>query len=221
MFSWRKVSIAVAIVAAMLTTGLTYVYLERLGGSIQVLVAASDLEGSIRLTPGDLRWEEMPATAVHPQALTDPSLAVGRYLLVPLVKGQMLLEPHLAPPGAGGPVASRLMPGYTAFFVPLTIERGLGGAVEEGDRVDFLLIGRGTRSDGPIIQNVVRGVKVLEIRDEMGRPITAGSAGSTVPAGLLVEVTPEDAIRLAFGLEQGTVYATISAAATTDGREAP
>lgn len=200
--------ILLALAAALAAMVLMYFYLEQIGGSAPVLVAASDLAPPLRLGPDHIRIENMPLPAIHPYALTSPSAALDRYLLVPLVKGQMILEPQLASPGVEGPVSSRLQPGYVAFFVPITTNRSLGGAVTAGDRVDFLLLA-GSRSDGMAAQRVVRGVRVLELRDETGRKFDPDSKSSVAPAGLLVEVLPEDAVLLAHSIEQGSIYVTL------------
>lgn len=219
MMSLRNPMVVLAAAAAVVTGILTYLYLGSLGGTAPVVVAAHDLTAPARLTAADVRVQEMPVRAIHPQAYTDPTLVIGRYLLAPAVQGQVLLDPHLAPRHEGGPIAFALSPGYSAIFVPLSTDRGLGGAVSPGDWLDLLLISRGLRSDGPPTHSLIRGVRVLEVRDEMGRRYDPGARGSSVPAGVLVEVSPDDAVRLAVGMEQGSVYAMISSLAAGDGGE--
>ena len=205
----RRVQLLAGLAAA-LTGILIYTYLASLQGQqVTVVLAARDLPAGHRVAAADLRLAEMPVNAIHPLARTDPAAVIGRFLLVPVVAGQVLLEAHLAPPAAPGPVAARLEPGHVAFFVPLPVGRSLGGAVEAGDRIDLVFVRKGDFAAAGAAYTLVHGARVLERRAEDGSRYDETSAGSQLPLGLLVQVRPDEAARLAFAMEHGTLYTVL------------
>ncbi|HEX6989350.1 MAG TPA: Flp pilus assembly protein CpaB [Bacillota bacterium] len=198
-----------AVGAALLTGMLIYAYLGALAGDLQaVVLAARDLPAGHRIAPEDVRVVELPARAVHGRAV-DPSGVVGRILLQDVVADQQLLEPFLAPTGAQGPVAARLRDNHVAFFVPLSVAHALGGAVAPGDRIDLIFVAQDRYGDSPDAYVLVQGARVLEIRAEDGSLHHPAADRPRVPLGLLVEVRPADAARLAHALEHGSLYAVL------------
>lgn len=209
-------------VAASLATGLLiYAYLGRLAGpQVNVVLAARDLPAGTRIAPEDVRVAALPGQAVHGRA-ADPAAVVGRYLLADLVADQMILEPQLAPSGSPGPVAVRLRDGHVAFFLPLSLSRGLGGAVRPGDRINVVFVPRGREQGSAFV--LVEGARVLELRAEDGTIYRDPGDARQVPLGLLLEVRPAEAVSLAHALENGSLYAVLPgpAAATSPLPEGP
>lgn len=198
-----------ALAASLAAAALTHGYLRRHAATVPVVVAAVDLTRSQRLMPHQLRVVPMPAPAVHPLALGDPERAVGRVLRWPLPAGAPLLEPYLAGDGAMGVWAAQLEAGEGAIFVPAGPERALGGALEPGDVVDLLFVGdgHGDGDGGPAAVLLMRGARVLDLRDPDGRP----AAGDAYPAGALLAVPAVELTRVALALERGRVILALAA----------
>jgi len=201
----RRASL-LAVAAALVTGLLVYAYLGRLAGpQVRVALAARDLPAGSRITPEDVRVVGLPAQAVHGRA-ADPAGIVGRYLLADVVVDQLFLEPQLAPAGAAGPVAARLRDGLAAFFLPVSLSHGLGGAVTAGDRVDIIFVPRAAYGERAGGFPLVHGARVLELRAEDGSVYRPQGDGRRLPLGLLLEVRPDDAVQLAHALEHGSLY---------------
>lgn len=198
-----------AVAAGLVTAVLIYAYLGRLAGpQVHVVLAVRDLPAGSRITPEDVRVVELPGRAVHGRA-ADPAAVAGRYLLTDVFADQVILEPHLAPTGAAGPVAARLRDHHVAFFLPLSLSHGLGGAVGPGDRVDLIFVPRAAYGERVSALPLLRGARVLELRAEDGSLYRSPGDGRRLPLGLLLEVRADDAVTLAHALEHGSLYAVL------------
>lgn len=190
-------------VALALSTGLTVNRLvgeasaraARLGGLVDVVVAARSVDVGKPLRPADLAVRRLPADALPDDPLTvSAASATGKVALVPLVRGEVLVASKLAPDGLRG-VAALVPSGHRALAVP--VDPG-GLSFRLGNRVD-----------------------VLATFDVAGDPAAETAPGSapdpTFPvatAALVVDVgdesvtvavTDDEAPRVAFALARGTV----------------
>lgn len=207
----RHIFLILSLAVAGMTGVLVHAYLAGFAETVPVVVAARDLAAPMRLTAEDLRLVPVPAQSVHPQSVHDPRALVGRFLRAPAVSGQVLLLPHVdGGSGLGSPLQVGLGPGQVAFFLPTGLDRGLGGALEAGDRVDVVFVGQEGRFGTAVAQTLVIGVPVLDVRDQGGESLAAiGGGGRSLPAGVVVAVSSRDAERLAFALEHGRIYLTL------------
>ena len=185
-------ALAVALAAV---TGLTVFRLvgeasaraARLGGLVDVPVAARRLDAGTTLRAGDVAVRRLPAASL-PDAPVARSPA-GKAAIVPLAPGEVLLAAKLAPEGVGG-VAALVPRGHRALAVPVD---GAGLAVRAGDRVDVLA--------------------TFEVADSGGDPpapptfpvATAALVVHAAEEAVTVAVTPDEAPRVAFALARGTV----------------
>jgi Flp pilus assembly protein CpaB len=99
------------------------------GESRRVPVATGDLPVGTELTDGDLTWADLPA-ALLPDGIADAP--VGRVIVEPVVRGEVVLERRLSGGTADG-AAALVTPGRHAIAVPVaTAPPGLS----VGDRVE-------------------------------------------------------------------------------------
>ena len=199
-------------VALALFTGITVSRLvgeasaraARLGGLVEVVVAARRVEAGKPLRPADLTVRRLPADALPdgPMKASDASLP-GKVVLVPLVRGEVLLASKLAPDGLRG-VAALVPSGHRALAVP--VDPG-GLSFRLGNRVDVLatfdVSGEAVASDGGVAASTDDG------------PLAAPAPTFPVATDALVvdvgdesvtvAVTDDEAPRVAFALARGTV----------------
>ncbi|HLS88458.1 MAG TPA: Flp pilus assembly protein CpaB [Sphingobacteriaceae bacterium] len=211
----RHMALLLAVAMALLTAVLVYNYLSRFAETMPVVVAARDLEGPRLIEAGDVKVVPVPVGSVHPLAFNDPGAVVGQWLKGSAVAGEMLLAPHLAGgPTGGSPLQIVLQQNQVGFFLPAPLERMLGGAVSPGDKVDLIFVGSRGRGEQARSDLLAAAVPVLEVRDQDGLPLADEGRGRSLPAGLVLAVTPFDAQRLAFALEHGQVYVALRSAFT-------
>ncbi|MEW6398052.1 MAG: Flp pilus assembly protein CpaB [Bacillota bacterium] len=195
---WRMAGSVVLALAAALTV---YFYLDGLGRRYPVVVAAGPVPMGKVLGAGDLRVVMLPRDAIHAQALRSLRDALGRVTAADLVAGEQVLMSRTRSREEAGP-GCELPPQLRAMLLPIPMERWGGGALQPGSLVDVVFV-----SDAPdqpeVARVLVAGVRVLGVRDERGQ---AWTRGKDLPLGVLLAVTVEEAERLAFALEHGSLY---------------
>jgi Flp pilus assembly protein CpaB len=99
-----------------------------------VVVATGDLPAYTMLSASNVVLQEVEATTVTSNTVTDPSAVYGKMTLVPLTKGQQLQQNYVTQSG----FSTVLAKGEKAFALAVTERNTFGGAVTENDRVDVL-----------------------------------------------------------------------------------
>jgi pilus assembly protein CpaB len=141
--------VALAIVAAVATYAYA-VNVRNAGPSevatVDVLVAARDLEARSALGSSDVKLAKLPRDLVPTGAFHDASLAAGMVTTVPLAANEPILAAKLARPGADGHVAV-LPPGTTvatstarlrAMSINIPDANAAGGTIRAGDHIDIM-----------------------------------------------------------------------------------
>ena len=142
-----------AIVAAFLVRGLLGGGTEKSAAAtapqpvstVQVLVAASNIQAGTKLTAGTVRWQVWPKSAVDSSFITANGGAdIGKIIdgtvaRTPLIAGEPLSTTKVVHADAVGFMAAQLAPGMRAVSIGISVESGAGGFVLPNDRVDVLL----------------------------------------------------------------------------------
>jgi Flp pilus assembly protein CpaB len=208
-------------VALALGTGLAVTHLvgeasaraARLGGLVDVPVAAHPVDAGVVLRARDVTRRRLPADAVPEGPLAEAP--VGRAAVVPLAAGEVLLAAKLAPDGLRG-VAALVPPGDRALAVPR--DRG-SLALRPGHRVDVLATfdvagagptgGPAAAAAGSAQGSAATGAGPVPGQADAGAPTFAVATGALVvdvgADAVTVAVRPEEAPRVAFALARGTV----------------
>ena len=121
--------------------------------TVDVLVARSDIPMGQTLSPGDVQWQQWPASASsgnfirknnRPQAIEDLSGLIAR---VPFVAGEPIREAKLVNAKGSGFMAAILPTGMRAVSTQISPETGAGGFILPNDRVDVILSRRDKDAD--------------------------------------------------------------------------
>lgn len=190
-------------VALSLLTGLVVARLvgeasaraARLGGLVDVPVAARRIDAGTSLRPADVVVRRLPAAAVPDGRLARSP--AGKVALVALAAGEVLLAAKLAPEGLEG-VAALVPPGRRALAVP--VDPG-GLSLRPGHRVDVLATfevvagAEGTNDAAPTFP-VATDALVVDAGDE----------------AVTIAVTAQEATRVAFALARGSVTLALTGA---------
>lgn len=187
--------------------------------TVEVLVADRAIGPGIFLKPDDLRWQPWPKAAASAGLITreemsdqDLAAAVARQ---PIAPDEPITEGKIVRPGSGGFLAAVLQPGRRAISILVTRATGNAGLVFPGDLVDLVLTQRLPGSEGAtervVGETVLRAVRVLAIDQLMERP-DAPKVAQTVT----LEVTPEQAQRLAVAQRLGDLALSLRSLAVAD-----
>ena len=164
-----------ALVVAFLATSYVYRELQRVqtagaakaSKQIQVMVAAVPLKMGQLLTADDLVELDWPEGKQPQGALLRKEDGMGRALIVPLVKGEVVLDQELAKreEGAGLPVA--IPKGMRAVSVGVDDVVAVAGFVTPGTIVDVLVTGSGP--GGFLVGGRPRPLALKRCRAEVSR----------------------------------------------------
>ena len=169
-----------------------------------VVVAMIDIPEGAALNASVLtvaQWPEVTAPAgVYG---TIDSLA-GRVTRVAIFKGEPVVPGRLAPSGTTAGLEVKIAPGKRAMAVRIDDVAGLSGLIQPNSRVDVLVTLRdnqGERSE-QVSKLFMSNMRVLSIGAEVQR----GADGKALNAATAaLEVTPDEAERLAVAMREGTI----------------
>lgn len=170
-----------------------------------VVVARGDIPFGVPITPELVRLQDWPTGAVPPEAFTrledvlPPEGQDPRRARRSIVVGEPLLTTKVSGFGEKVTIADAIDPSKRAISIRVDDVSGVAGFVTPGDRVDVLLIrsGNDNMEAYTILQDVVvRGVDQLADQD-LDKP--------SVVRTVTVEVTPDDAQRVALAQKAGTL----------------
>ncbi|QOV89268.1 Flp pilus assembly protein CpaB [Humisphaera borealis] len=160
---------------------------------IGIVVATKDLPPGKELATDDLVVTRLPAESMPSGSFRTVQELIGRTTLQPLVKGQSIVEPLLAPTGAKGGLMGLIPSGHRAMTVEVNEFSGLAGMLQPGARVDVVAALRdekGQSATRTILQN-------LEVR-AVGRninpaPVVEGAPPPPPSNNVTLLVTPRQA----------------------------
>jgi pilus assembly protein CpaB len=124
--------------------------------TVQIIVAARDLNAGDLVGDGDVRETEWPVAGASQWARRREDV-VGRGLLAAINKDEPFAETRLAAKGAGGGLASIIPPGMRVVAVHVDELTGLSRLIMPGMRVDVIstgVAGGGTAGSRTILQNI-------------------------------------------------------------------
>jgi pilus assembly protein CpaB len=170
----------------------------------QVVVAAQDIpEGhvidKIALTTGQWPVQTLPAGA-----FSSVDSVVGRVTRVPVFQGEPIVPGRLAPAGTTGGLEIKIAPGKRAMSVKINDVAGISGLIQPNSRVDVLVNIRDDRSEKEtqVAKLFMENMRVLSV----GQQVTRGDDGKPINATTAtLEVTPDEAERLAIAMGQGSI----------------
>lgn len=197
-----------AVVSALLASGLSLDLLARAQRTGKVVVAAVEIGRFQMIRDEDIRVVALPTRAIHPSAAVSRELVVGRYALAALVPGEQVLTVRVSGEAGADSFLSRLAPNQRAFLVPSGLARAAGGAVRVGDRVDIIFVANEQKTGVAFSRTIGRGLEVLDVRDERGNSSKPGSEDA-LPMGVILAVTEDEARLIALAAENGQIYLAV------------
>ena len=199
--------VALALVFALLASGLTYIYINHQVKSkgvyeLQpVVVAAQDLTFGTTLKPEQLKVAKYPKESVPLGSYAVPESLVGENTKVFLLTNEPVLESKLSSKGGG--LSLTIPMNMRASSIKVDKVTGVSGFVLPGDKVDVIMIvDRPSASRDPIARTILQNIGVLaageKTEQEGNKPITVQAVT------LLVDLQGAEAVALA--TNQGKIH---------------
>lgn len=206
----RKYSLLMyaALATAVVATVGVYRVLQNTKASQQVAtravaVAAENLAEGASLTAANVQVKQWPVTAVPTGAFSRSDSLLGRVTLVPVFAGEAILPGRLAPVGVAPGLEVKVPPGKRAMAVKINDVAGISGLIQPNSRVDVVVMMRQSQSTpNPVAKVFMEDLRVLSV----GTTVQRGADGKAINATTAaLEVTPEQAERLALASTEGTI----------------
>ncbi len=177
-----------------------------------ILVAARDLSSKTILGLKDIKLVEVPRDSGSSGVLRDPTQAVGRLLVSPLLAGQQVTNAVFAVSGTGLHLASAIEEGMRAVSVNLTDSMGIENLLSPGCMVDVLAgVDFAEPIDSALTTTILERVLVLGIG---GRTIVNAETESFNESGrrrpsVTLLMRPEEAEIVKLASELGRISFTL------------
>ena len=173
---------------------------------VDVVIAANDVAVGAKLADSDLKVVKWPEGDLPNGYFHSKTRAVGRGVVLPITRGEFILNNKLAGENAGSGMPGLIPPGMRAVSVRVNEVVAVAGFVVPGTRVDVLLTGNPTGGGEPQTTTVLENVAVLAT----GQKLERNSAGEPQSAAVItLLVSPEDAQRLTLASSEGRIQLTL------------
>ena len=175
----------------------------------RVVVAVADVGRGQKLLPEMLRLEEISVKNLPKDAFTDFSKLADRVLKSNIMRGEVLSEDKLAPPGTVGGLSAMITEGKRAITVRVNDVIGVAGFALPGNYVDVIVhlerdpteSERNGRAALHVSKIVLERILVLAVAQEVSRDDTKPRVVNAVT----LEVTPQEAEHLDLARSVGTL----------------
>ncbi len=207
---YRFILIAALVVAAGATYGVYRVITDMRESSRvvtqPVVVAGVDIAEGAALKSTMLAVMQMPVSAIPAGGYSSLDSVVSRVARVTIFKGEAIVPGRLAPEGTSAGIEVKITPGKRAMAVRIDDVAGLNNLIQPNSRVDVMVTiqdqGDNATGGGRVSKMFMENMRVLSVGQQFDR----GADGRSVGAGTAtLEVTPEEAERLAVAGREGSI----------------
>lgn len=206
----NKKVLLVAILIALIVTGVTYIYINYLANSkydsseyIRVVTAIDDIPSYVKITKSMLSYELLPSEYVNEEAIQSMEDVEGKMANTKLIKGEQVLLSRISENTDSANLAYRVDENMRAITIPVTEVTGLAGNLKAGDKVDLLIgytdnIGAG----GEGIYTQLQNIKVIAVGNSV-------EVNSTSYNSITLMVNPSQAELVAYAALHAYIHCTL------------
>jgi pilus assembly protein CpaB len=203
--------LGIAVIVALIASVWVYNLLQKKGKVKEVAletqtvsVASADLSWGTVLSKDMIKAVPFLKANLPEGCFSDPASLVGRVLISPVKANEPIFESRLAPISVKtGGVAAVITPKKRAIAIRVDKTIGVSGFIHPGHRVDVLVTLASGKTPVPITKTVLENILVLTAGPEME---TKGKGNEQKPTNvdvITLEVTPEEAEKLALAANEG------------------
>jgi pilus assembly protein CpaB len=170
-----------------------------------VVVASQDIPEGLTIDRPMLAVVQWPVGTAPAGAYATVDSVATRVTRLPVFKGEALVPGRLTPTGTGAGIEVKINPGKRAMSIPVSVVSGVSGLIQPNSRVDILVsirdeAGQVDSKNRQVAKLFMENMRVLGV----GQEIQRGPDGKSVQAATVtLEVTPDEAERLAVAVLQG------------------
>ncbi|MEQ1897739.1 MAG: Flp pilus assembly protein CpaB [Vicinamibacterales bacterium] len=204
------VVMSLSVVLAAVASFAVYRVIQRLPArevevpSAQVVVAANPIPVGTLLEAKDLRTVPWPSRNPVEGAVTDPTMLVGRGVIVQIGTNEPVTLSKVADPAAGSGMAPLIPSGMRAISIRVNEVIGVAGFVTPGTRVDLLVtIDEGEGNRQPMSRTVVSNVQVLTAGSRYDQEKSRQDGKPIETSVVTLMVLPEDGEKIALAQNEG------------------
>ena len=175
--------------------------MKEAGAIEKIVVAREEISAGTSLDTNRVKVVDWPRASMPQGSFSVPEMVTGRMALDRFMPGEPIIETKLVPGEAQTGVLTYKVPqGHRAMTVAVDQVAGVAGFITPGNMVDMVLTTTPVGAQQPVGKIVLQNVPVLAIgqiieQQKDGKPVV-------VPT-VTVDVTPEDAEKLAIASNQG------------------
>ncbi|MGN6515503.1 MAG: Flp pilus assembly protein CpaB [Rhizomicrobium sp.] len=183
--------------------------------TINVLVAASEIQAGTALTPDMVRWQSWPKSSVDSSFIAQQdggdvsAIVKGTVAREPLLEGEPLSNTKVIHADQASFMSARLSEGMRAVSTAISTETGAGGFILPNDRVDVLVtqqVPGGQRLFAT--RTILTDVRVLAMDQTFGQD---KDRKTVLAKTATLELSPEQATKLTRAAASGTISLTLRA----------
>jgi pilus assembly protein CpaB len=215
--------LGLAVVVALIASVLVYNLLQKRTGVVKevaletqpIAVAIVDMPWGSTISRETVKMEPFLKNSLPAGYISDPSLAVGRVLVYPIKAREPILESRLAPATMKvGGIAAVITQKKRAVAVRVDKVIGVAGFIKPNNRVDVLVTLSTKETGEPVTKTVLENMLVLAVGTEVE---LKGKDQKPTPVDVItLEVTPEEAEKLALAATQGKLQLTLRSSNDTE-----
>lgn len=224
----KNYSLLLSLVCALLGGAVTLYLLTSTGGDDvdkdKVVVAARGITAGKVIEAEDLEVQELPKAGIPLDAATKIDDVKGSYLVLPMVKGEVVLRSKVSTAPTGSKLAGIIPEGRVAIAVGVSDVISTGGFIAPGDRVDVLGVVSDDATDEAVI--VLRDVSVIAVsntivgavsgEDSKQRKGSVAASPNQLDTTVTLAVTLEEARKLVQVDEKGKLRLALRHRGTAD-----
>jgi pilus assembly protein CpaB len=178
--------------------------------TVSIVVTALDIPRGTTLSEEAVFMREWPKEQLPDGALTSVEEAVDRTVLIPLLKGEPLVEKKLAQKDEGRGMAPLVKKGMRAFTIQTpSPTSSVAGFVLPGNKVDVLLTLAGAANDGTgggVTMTLIQNIEILAVDQQIEAP---ESNKTEQLRSVTLSVTERQAKKLSLAQNRGILNLTL------------
>lgn len=202
---------AVAIICGLVASLLSYQYIQSIktryqpDNLVEIVKAGQDIKKDSIITAEQITVEKIPDNYVHPDAIKDKKLVVGKTAISDVFAGEQVLKQDLLLSSSKtGRLAYSIPVSKRGVSIPIDSISGVSGYIKPGDRVDIIGTIEIPAGEKPVAFSVYT-LQDIEVLAMPNNQTNDGKKAAIDAKSVVLAVAPEEVQRLVLASEKGNL----------------